>query len=300
MGFGIMLPITGLFMLLALRLLPRIEQDDRPSEPIALGQLMLLAGSILMVSLGSVAPSALWAVAAVAVAIGLMLILMQRERRNPVRLFPTGAAVPGAPLFLAISVMALLIFCINAEFFMPYYLQRLHGLIPLMAGYVAALVSIGWAGAEVYSAKFTGRALRLAVLAGPVLMLTACLLLGGATPMFTNSGGAVTLVISLALIVLGVGIGVGWPHLNTFILQLTEEDERDMAASALSTVQMYAVAFGTALAGLVGNLTGFNDADSLPHIANSAVWLFGLFGLAAALAVIASRKLVASQKGETP
>ncbi|MBT3143469.1 MULTISPECIES: MATE family efflux transporter [Roseobacteraceae] len=97
---------------------------------------------------------------------------------------------------------------------------------------------------------------------------------------------------------LGAGIGNVWPHLNTFILQLTDVGERDMAASALSTVQMYAVAFGTALAGLVGNLTGFNDASNLAHIANSAIWLFCLFGFAAALAVVASRKLVADLKAK--
>ncbi len=64
----------------------QIERDDRPSQPIALGQLMLLASSILIVSLGGVASSVFWAVAAVAVAIGLMLFLVQRERYNPIRL----------------------------------------------------------------------------------------------------------------------------------------------------------------------------------------------------------------------
>ncbi|GAA6192884.1 MATE family efflux transporter [Phaeobacter sp. NW0010-22] len=97
---------------------------------------------------------------------------------------------------------------------------------------------------------------------------------------------------------LGAGIGIVWPHLNTFILQLTDVGERDLAASALSTAQMYAVAFGTALAGLVGNLTGINDTSNLAHIANSAIWLFCLFGFAAALAVVASRKLVADLKAK--
>ncbi|WP_170330321.1 MFS transporter [Ruegeria arenilitoris] len=296
MGFGIMLPITALFVALTLKLLPRNQQDHKPTERIAFGQLGLLAGSVLAVSLGSIAPSITWAVAAVLVSVLLLLTLMRREQVQTVRLFPRGATIPGTPLFLAISVMALLIFCINAEFFMPFYLQRLHGLSPLMAGYAAALVSIGWAASEVYSARFTGRKMQQAVLAGPILMMIACVALGIATPMFENAGPAMTSLLSVALIVLGVGIGSGWPHLNTFILQFTDENERDMAASALSTVQMFAVAFGTATAGLVGNFTGFNDARNLTTIANSAVWLFVTFGLVAGVAVLASRALIAGQK----
>lgn len=167
MGFGVMLPITVLFVALTLKVLPRSEQDHKSTAPIAFGQLALLAGSVLAVSLGSIAPSVALAAAAVLASVFLLLTLMRREQTEAVRLFPRGATVPGSPLFLAISVMALLIFCINAEFFMPFYLQRLHELSPLMAGYVAALVSIGWAVSEVYSARFTGRQMHKAVLAGP-------------------------------------------------------------------------------------------------------------------------------------
>jgi hypothetical protein len=191
--------------------------------------------------------------------------------------------------------MALLIFSINAEFFMPYFLQRLHGHSPLMAGYIAALVSTGWAGSEVYSAKFTGKAMHRAVLAGPKLMVLSFVALGLATPMFHLAGMAISVLLALALIILGVSIGIGWPHLNTFILQFTDADERDMAASALSTVQMSAVAYGTALAGLVGNLTGFNDAENIDRIANSAFWIFATFTGVSVLAVLACKSLIAKQ-----
>lgn len=296
LGFGIMLPITVLFVALTLKLLPLSRQETGDAEPIAFGQLLLLAGAVLVVSLGSVAPSAIWSIGAVAVSVLLIFALLNAERKSAVRLFPKGAATPGAPLFLAIAVMALLIFCINAEFFMPYYLQRLHGLSPLMAGYVAALVSIGWAGSEVFSAKFTGQAMHRAVLMGPVLMVLACVVLGVATPVYGLEGAAMTILLAVALILLGVGIGIGWPHLNTFILQLTDPSERDMAASALSTMQMFSVAFGTSLAGLVGNLTGFNAVGEMSRIANSAFWMFALFSGAAVVATIASRALISRER----
>ncbi|MBO9452048.1 MFS transporter [Tropicibacter sp. R16_0] len=297
LGFGIMLPVAGLFVVLTLRLLPKTKRDHAASDPIAFGQLALLAGAVLAVSLGSIAPSPLWALVAVTASVLMIVTLLRREHTGRSRLFPRGAATPGAPLFLALAVMSLLIFGINAEFFMPFYLQKLHAMSPLMAGYIAALVSIGWAVSEVWSARFTGREMHRAVLSGPLLMLVACILLGTVTPLYDSAGLVATLVLSGALIGLGVGIGIGWPHLNTFILQFTDDDERDMAASALSTVQMFSVAFGTALAGLVGNFTGFNDDGNLASIANSAIWLFVTFGAVAVLAALVARQLIKSHKG---
>lgn len=291
-GFGAMLPATALFVLLTLKLLPRTEARKARPEPIAAGQLALLAGAVLAVSFGGLAPSAVLAAASAMAAAILILLLMRRENTGRVRLFPQGAMLPGSRLFLSLAVMALLIFCVNAEFFMPLYLQRLHGLTPLAAGYVAALVSIGWAGSEVYAARFTGRAMQRAVLAGPVLTLLSCVALGAATPLFAAAGLPLTISIGIALLALGAGIGIGWPHLNTFILTFTGAEERDMAASALSTTQMFAVAFGTAVAGLVGNFTGLKDAPSQAALANSAIWLFVLFAGVSVLAVLASRALI--------
>ena len=292
LGFGIMLPIAVMFIALTIGILPRTNPDRSAPEPIAVRQLLLLAGAVLLISLGSVATAAVWAVAAVAASILLGFLLIRGEQGTGTRLFPRGAVDWRSPLCLSLLVMALLIFCINAEFFMPFYLQRLHGLSPLMAGYIAALVSIGWAVSEVYSARFTGRQMCRTVLVGPLLMTAVCIALGLSTPMFAQTGPALVTFMSIALIGLGVGIGLGWPHLNTFILQFTDPSERDMAASALSTVQMSAVAIGTAIAGLVGNFSGFNEVEDITRIANSAIWMFGCFSVVAAMAVLASKALI--------
>lgn len=299
-GFGSMVPVVGIFALLALRLLPRIPRDHTTSDPVAFGQLILLAGSILAVSIGSLAPSPILALAGLLLSIILVLILMHREQGSSVRLFPRGATRAGTPLFLAIAIVILLVFCVNIEFFMPFFLQKLHGMSPLKAGYISALISIGWAGSEVYCARFTGAAMHRSVQTGPILLFLACLALGIVTPMFGQAGPVTTSLMALALIILGTGIGAGWPHLNTFVLKFTEEDERDMAASALSTIQMFAVAFGTAVAGLIGNLTGFRESDNPEALANSAIWLFLTFAIAALLAILASLALIRKLKPENP
>ena len=294
-GFASLIPVTGLFTLIAWRMLPNIKDDMSPAVPIAFGQLVLLAGSVLAISAASLSSSILWAAAGVVLSVALILVLMHRERTSEVRLFPRGAMVHGAPLFLSFAVMSLLIFCVNAEFFMPFYLQRLHGLSPLLAGYIAALVSIGWASSEVYSARFTGAAMHRTVLAGPLVMLVGTLVLAAATPLYGSAGAMLTLVLALALVLVGVGIGVSWPHLNTFALQFTDASEKENAASALSTIQMFAVSFGTAVAGLVANLSGFNSTDDPGATATSSSWLFATFAGVAILAALASRALIATQ-----
>lgn len=296
-GFASLIPVTIIYTVLIWRLLPQVGDDLPPAAPIAFGQLALLAGAVLAVSAGSLATFPLVAAAGVALSVVLVLALMRRENTADIRLFPRGAMQPGSPLFLSFAVMSLLIFCVNAEFFMPFYLQRLHGLSPLLAGYIAALVSIGWSSAEVYSARFTGVAMHRTVVTGPVVMLAGTLLLAIATPMYGSAGTTLAAVLSFALILVGAGIGMSWPHLNTFALQFTDVSEKENAASALSTIQMFAVSFGTAVAGLVANLSGFNTRNDLDATANSSIWLFATFAIMAVLAAVVGRSLIATQRG---
>ena len=135
-----------------------------------------------------------------------------------------------------------------------------------------------------------------AVVAGPLAMVTGMLILAAGTPQYGSADLDLVLLIALALVLVGVGIGLGWPHINTFALQFTEAEERETAASALSTVQMFAVAFGTAVAGLVTNMSGFNQTDNIDGIANSAGWLFVTFAVSSVLACFVSWKLLVKRQ----
>ena len=76
-----------------------------------------------------------------------------------------------------------------------------------------------------------------------------------------------------------------------FALHLTPDDDKENAASALATVQTFAVAFGTALAGLIANSTGFNSTVGTAGIANSAFWLFSSFAVFGVLGFFSARKI---------
>jgi MFS family permease len=131
-----------------------------------------------------------------------------------------------------------------------------------------------------------------AVMAGPLLMVAGMMLLALFTPLTDSPGLLLNIAMGLGLIIVGVGIGIGWPHLSTFALQFTPDDEKESAASALSTVQMFAIAFGTAIAGMIANLAGFNETDGTGGVANAALALFASFGVIALLGVFIARTLI--------
>ena len=86
---------------------------------------------------------------------------------------------------------------------------------------------------------------------------------------------------------------MGWAHLASRVLAVAPEGGRDLAASSISTVQLLATAFGSALAGMVANLAGLSDPGADGGTANAARWLFAAFAAAPALAGVAVAAVLA-------
>src|SRR6185312_5226275 len=106
------------------------------------------------------------------------------------------------------------------------------------------------------------------------------------------SGFAVTM-IAILLTLIGLGIGMCWPHLGVRIFRFAPEGEKDLAASAITIVVMVAQSFGSALAGLVTNAAGLANPGGVAGAESAAVWLFSAFALAPVLAGMAVRRLLA-------
>jgi MFS family permease len=165
----------------------------------------------------------------------------------------------------------------------PYLLQHLHGQTPLAAGYITAAAAAGWTLSEVASSGWTGRRADGAIIFGPLILAAGLLLLLFTVPVafglaWLNISGVV-----LGLTLAGFGIGLGWPHLLTRVLQQAPEDDREKAGASITVVQSFAAALGAALAGTVANFAGVDQGDS--GAARAAFWMFLLFALPALLAV---------------
>ncbi|NUA32008.1 MFS transporter [Cupriavidus basilensis] len=261
-----------------------------PSIPAV--QIALLAASVLAVAAGSLSDEMAWQAAGMVAGLALGAVAIAWDRRAPVRLLPTGGTKSGTPLGAVYASVALLLVGTTTEVFVPYFLQTLHGHTPLAAGYLTAAMAGGWSlGALLSSGQDGARAARL-LRVGPVLCAASLLALALVVPAGASLAPAVrTLLSGLALAGAGAGVGIGWPHLLTHVLTLAPRGEEGMASAAITTVQLYGMAIGAAVAGLVANAAGLSTPGGTEGAQSAARWLFASFALAPALASLAARRI---------
>ena len=227
--------------------LPRdLARPPAPRTPLAVFNLFLLVASVLSVSGASMTGDARVGTLGLAVAVCGFGWFARRETAGGTRLLPHGACVPWTALGACYAAIALLLIGVNTEIFVPYFLQTLHGMIPLQSGYLSALMAAGWSVGSIVSSGVADRGSRASLAIGPVLLAAG--LIGLALLMPTRHGDALTiLVLGCSLASMGLGIGACWPHIAARIFTYAADGEKDLAASSLTVVTMVANAFGSAL-----------------------------------------------------
>jgi MFS family permease len=284
-AFASLVPVTLAYLLLTWSILPDRDPAQQQTGKLPVTQLLLLATAVLAICAGSVSSQPAWNIAGIAVASGLVYLLVRCESISETRLLPRDALRLGAPLCTLYATIGLLIIGMTGEIFVPYFLQTLHGQSPLISGYLAALMAAGWTFSEIISSGWKGNSVRRAIISGPLIALVGLLLLMFTAPLNSAGDWRVLAPLCLGLTLVGFGIGLGWPHLLTRVLEVAPAADQDAAASSITTVQLFATAVGAALAGMVANLAGLNDATGMQGTANAARWLFALFALAPLLAI---------------
>ena len=302
-AFWTLLPVSlAQALLVAVKLRPArgpAVAVDKPAG-IPLVQVALLTASVLAVAAGGLSPLLAVQCAGVAVGLALGAAAIAWDRRAAVRLLPTGATRLQTPLGAVYASIALLLVGTTTEIFVPYFLQVLHGQTPLAAGYLTAAMAAGWSAASLLSSGCeAGRAERL-LHAGPVLCTAGLLSLALLMPAGAGlSAGTFTAFCSIALACVGAGVGIGWPHLVTRVMSLAPPDETGTASAAITTVQLYGMAIGAAVAGLLANAAGLTRPGGTAGAQSAALWLFATFALAPAAAALLARRITHRQ-GLTP
>ena len=94
-----------------------------------------------------------------------------------------------------------------------------------------------------------------------------------------SGGGWLTLApICLALVAIGMGVGLAWPHLLTRVFHVAPDGEQDLASASITTVQLFATALGAALAGMsaaVGQKAIIFAPKSAPQAKVAQLLVFG-------------------------
>ena len=293
-AFGVMLPLMVVYGLFLLTIMPKKQKttENEPSQRLPLIQLTLLTAAVLIVSAGSLSPDVTLNVFGVVAALLLLILLAVVEQRSSSRLLPRNTFRRGshhAALYITISLLAIGMTC---EVFVPYFLQRLHGQSPLASGYMSALMAAGWTVSEIISAGWKGAKMRASILLGPLFVLAGLVLLALTLSVPSAGTWGIMSPILLGLSLVGFGIGFGWPHLLTRILQVAAPEDKEVAAASITTVQLFATALGAALAGMIVNVNGFNDG-TLTGVMSSAYWLMMLLAIAPLIAIFTSRRCAA-------
>jgi len=253
-------------------------------------KISLLMASVLLLALAGQVKDGTDKLLCIAAAMSAGLLIVWLDQRPGIALLPTGTYTLRHPMGKIFACICLLMIASMSEIFVPYFLQMLHGYSPLQAGYTTAAMAGGWSMASLLS---SGRSLRIAermVQLGPVVMTLSLLILmvllpGDVTP----TGNGVWLAIALAGV--GMGVGLGWPHLLTGVFKATTPGEEHIASAGITTVQLYAMAIGAALAGLSVNAAGLSDPGGVEGARTAAYSLFGFFAIAPAVAVVLSHQL---------
>jgi MFS family permease len=296
-AFALLVPLSVLMAVCAPKLLPSGE-GERVTTKTPFPQIVLLVAAVLVLSLASsvAAPSLRGALAAAAVAAVIAAVAI--ERRAEGRLLPVGTARLSSPLARVYLIMLMLLVTVCSDIYIPYFLQVLHGVSPLVSGYLVALLALGWTAAAFATAGLKGRRANRTIVAGALLEALATALLAVSLARHNPAGGLLPLAAATAFIFLmGFGIGMGWAHLVTHVLHLAPPGETDKASAAITTMQALGAAFGAALAGIVVNATGLLAPGGIDGALSAARWLYVLLALPAGLAVLLAIRLPAGKGG---
>ncbi|MDR9835386.1 MFS transporter [Herbaspirillum huttiense] len=262
-----------------------------PAQAVPLGRIALLASSVVLVALAAQADDD-WLASACVLAGVLLAVWMARiDLRHRANLLPHAAYRPRTVMGGVMACIALLVMGSCVEIFLPYFLQNLHGYDPLGAGYATAAMAAGWSLGSLGGSGLSGRAALRMIRLGPCMMTLGMALLAFLMPaQWLPAGALADALIVLALGATGLGIGMGWPHLVARALHAAQPGEENLTSSAITTVQLFAMALGAALAGLVANQAGLG-AGGAEATARAAWVLLALFTLAPALAIFVARSV---------
>jgi MFS family permease len=252
----------------------------------ACARLALLTGSALAISIGSISGKPLSSGIGLIIGTALLVGLLRVEGAggagaNPFRLLPSGAYRPGNVLGAVSLTMALIAGTTTAAtLYVPYVVTEVRGYSPIMGGYLSALMALSWTIAAFFTASAEGVWAQRSIIIGPV-----CVCTGLALATYALIFGSL-LLLACGIGLSGGGVGIAWALLGNLMMTHAKETERDVSSAFISTNQLIAIAFFSALAGMIANLAGFaNPTLGKTGVITSVSWLFVYLSLISATSI---------------
>ena len=290
-AFALLVPLSALMAFAAPKLLPSGEAE-RVTTKTPFLQIVLLVTAVVVLSFASSVDAPALRGAFAAFAVVAVIVTIAIERRAEGRLLPAGTISLSSSLARVYLIMLMLLVTICSDVYIPYFLQVLHHVTPLVSGYLVALLALGWTTAAFATASLKGQLANRIIVIGALIeaVATALLVFTLARPN-PESGLLLLATATVFIFLMGFGIGMGWAHLVTHVLHLAPPGETDKASAAITTMQALGAAFGAALAGIIVNSTGLLQPGGVEGAVTAARWLYALLAIPAALAILLAIRL---------
>jgi MFS family permease len=247
-------------------------EDHRNEYRFPCLRVIFICAYIVFLSLASVLGDPALKGVLIVAAVGTFVQLLRIDRAAAAPLLPSDAfslrTTTGTALWMVLLLSAAYS---PLAIYAPLFLQRLHGVTPLIAGYMVATASLAWTSAALIVASRVEEWPRRLIVAGPVVMSIGLL---GVTALMAP-GPVAGLIPAIGLI--GVGIGASWAFIVQRVMSGAKSGEETVAATSVATVQQTGIALGAATAGLIANLSGLADGLQTDSLRRAAFWVPMLF-----------------------
>lgn len=283
-AYGAILPVAfGLAWLVMTQInASTTGSTNAPSQRIRVpvGKIALVVLSVLVVSMGSLSTHVGWNALGVFVGLGIAALVARSDMNADIPLLPQGSYSLREAMGSIYACVALISVSITVEVFIPYFLQVVHGYEPLAAGYLTALMSIGWTIGSIFSSGRRPATAKWLLRAGPATIAVSLAALAVLMPMLHLTQTYWLWVMLAPLFGVGLGIGISWPHLLSQVFRSAPAGQESIASGSVITVQLFALAMGSTIAGMIVNAAGITDPGGVQGAQSAAYALLFAFALA--------------------
>jgi predicted MFS family arabinose efflux permease len=265
---------------------PVVVQRRGATTRMPMARVGLICLAIAALSAASVLTPVFAKIGLVLAALASLAAMLRIDRAAETRMLPRDAFSLSTPA--GVGLWLALLVCITyspLQIYVPVFLQHLHGLDPLAAGFVVASASLGWTVASLVTAGAVAPWPDRLMLSGPLIMGGGLLAIGVLTP------HVATWPLIPAIVVLGVGIGQSWPFVAHHIMSSAQPGDETIAASSIPMIQQLGFALGASFAGLVASSSGLTGGTADGDMRQAAFGIPASFVVPAGLACAACMRL---------
>ena len=271
--------------IVAIFVLPSASQRTSATRVPAL-RIALICLAIGAMSLASVTTAPFARIGLIVAAAVLLGAMVRLNRSAATAMLPRDAFSWRTQTGVALWLVLLLCLTFSPlHIYMAIFLQQLHGLAPLAAGFSVAAASLAWTVASLATAGTSGPWPDRVMSTGPATMGVSLVLIALLTP------HAAVLPLIAAIAALGAGIGQCWPFVAHRVLAGAQPGDETVAAASVPTVQQIGFALGAAIAGLIANASGLSAAIADDGMIAAAFWVPVSFTVPAVLAALTGLRL---------